>query len=440
MLDLNNKTVTIIGAQRSGRSAAKLVCQHGGCAKISHRQSNQSIPFEDYLWLRQHQVRFEEFEHTSKFIEHSDYVVISPGVPAGADVIKWAHEKNIPVLGEIEFASQFCEIPIIAVTGSNGKTTVVTLIHETLKQAGFRSYLCGNVGHPFSEYGLSSSKYDFVVLEVSSFQMESLLDKADAARTSGAIRGFNPHIGVLLNFSENHLDRHKDLDEYFQAKTRLFYNQTNSEYAVLNESNARIRDFSTKISSQVVFFNTYGSKAKSDTINPNFLAILDVLRILRIDESVFQQVLKDFKGVEHRLEFVRSIAGVDYVNDSKSTTAEAGRWALSQTTAPIVLICGGRDKNIDFSVLAELVGHRVKHMLVIGEASKKLCATFQDVVAVQSCDSLKSAVESARGLARSGDQVVFSPMCASFDMFKNFEERGQCFKDIVNEIRVETHA
>ena len=417
MLDINQKIVTILGAQRSGQALARLVVRLGGCAKISEYNSDDSVSVDFKQWAAKHNVPLELGGHTQEFITRSDMIVLSPGVPLTSDAVQWATANSIPVLGEIEFAWQLCSKPVIAVTGSNGKTTVVTLIHKMLEASGRRSCLCGNVGMPFSDFVLDLDDKDYVVLEVSSFQMES-------------IQTFRPFIGVLLNFSQNHLDRHADLKEYWEAKTRMFMNQTSEDHAVLNAQDTRCVPLADQLKAQVSLFNE-----EDKGINPNYQAVQTVAKILNIDAQVCQDVFSTFEGVEHRLERVRTLAGVEFINDSKATTAEAGRWALRNLHQPIIMLCGGRDKNIDFSSLQEDVRQKVKTMVVFGEAKEKLKQTFANIVDVKEEHSLGDAVEQARKSAQEGDCVVLSPMCASFDMFKDYEERGRVFKEIVNNLK-----
>ena len=416
-INLKNKKVTILGAARSGIAAANLVVRLGGIAKLSEFKPKASGV--DELSGLDDQVLKEFGGHTRSFIEDSDYIVLSPGVRQDIEPVRWAREKNIPVIPEIELGFLCCRAAIVAVTGSNGKTTVSTLIAETLKRAGRGVCLCGNIGQPLTNFVLDLTENDTVVLELSSFQLEST-------------KQFRPHVGVLLNFSENHLDRHKDLEEYFQAKWMIFRNQLPGDFAVLNFEHQRVKDMASSLKSRVSFFNSPEKNMKGR--NPNELAVLEVARILSVPESVCEDVFRNFKGVEHRMEFVRTLNGADYINDSKSTTAEATRWALERLSKPAFLICGGRDKNIDFSVLKDLVKAKVKKILAIGEAKDKVYSIFSSVVAVDKCDSLESAVSSARQQAKSGECVIISPMCASFDMFKNFEHRGRVFKQIVNQL------
>lgn len=429
MLNLKGKTVTIIGAKRSGLALARLILRLDGKAKISDSLSREKMPSQDLDWLLEQDIKLENGGHTREFLKGSDFLVLSPGVRFDSDVVRWAKDMNIPVFGEIEFAYQFCQSPVIAVTGSNGKTTVVTLINKILTQAGFNSRLCGNVGYPFSDYCLD--KNDYFVLELSSFQLESLFDKADPLRKDGTVIGFRPLIAVLLNFSQNHLDRHKDIQEYFDAKTRIFYNQGKNDHAVLNYQNQMIRTLEGKINSDIRWFNT---EKDFSGPNPNYLAVQQVAEILNISQDVFLDVINNFKGVEHRLELVRTLDGIDFINDSKSTTAEAGRWALTQMKSPVMMICGGRDKNIDFTVLSELVREKVKKMFVIGEAKEKIKNSFRGLIQIEECNELEDAVRSAKQQADQGDCVLLSPMCTSFDMFKDYEDRGRVYKSIVNKL------
>ncbi len=418
---LKGKKAVIIGAGKSGIALAKFVVRLGGIPRIS--DNNPAIKLDDEFrsWARDHNIAIETGGHTKKFIEEGDCLVVSPGVRIDAPPVQWAGAKNIPLMGEVELAYRFCTKPIIAVTGSNGKTTTVNLIKEIIEYSGKKACLCGNVGTAFSSQVLDLQNYDYVVLEVSSFQLESISE-------------FKPYIAVWLNFNQNHLDRHKDMQEYFEAKKRLFMNQTKGDFAVLNAQDPWIAQAVPSVKAAVRYFNDPQSPDTTAVRNPNHLAVMEVGVILGVSADVCREVFTRFKGVEHRLEFVRNLNGVDFVNDSKATTAESGRWALENIQKPILMICGGRDKNIDFSVLSGLVKAKVKKMFVIGEAREKLKHTFGNVVNVEECAQLDAAVQRAKETASSGDCVLLSPMCASFDMFKNYEERGKIFKEIVQSL------
>lgn len=417
---LKNKRCTIIGAARSGIAAANTIVRLGGYAKISEFKSKDKIEAELRGLENPAAVKLEYGGHTQAFIEDSDLIILSPGVGSGIAPVLWAKAAGIEVIGEIEFAFRLCQAPIIAVTGSNGKTTTVTVIAEILKRAGRSVILCGNIGSPFSKHVLSLTPQDIVVLEISSFQLETTVH-------------FKPQVAVWLNFYQNHLDRHKDIDEYFQAKKRIFANQGPDEVAVINHKQDEFKNFSKELKSQVIFFN--GPQAPKDIENPNFLAALAAVRVFGISDDISRDVLASFKGVEHRLEFVRSLKEVDYINDSKSTTPKAGEWALTHLQKPLVMICGGSDKHLDFSFLIHLVKAKVKHMIVFGQTKDILNETFQGVVPIDICVSLKDAVDTAQQRAKAGDAIVLSPMCASFDMFNDYEHRGRCFKDIVMELK-----
>ena len=419
--DLKHKKVTIIGAARSGIAVADVVLRLGGIAKIS--ESKQLEEFSDA------RVIIEVGGHTRAFVEDSDYVVLSPGVRQDALPVKWAKERGIEVMGEVEFAFRLCPCPIVAVTGSNGKTTTSTVIAEIIKRAGRPVCLCGNIGSPFSKHVLDLKPSDTIVLEVSSFQLESTIH-------------FKPHVAVWTNFSQNHLDRHKDLEEYFQAKCKIFANQDKNDFAVLNFLDPQHRKLAEQLKAKVLFFNQSHPHPASPiegegyvVDNPNYLAAMQAAYALGISEDICLKVFSEFKGVEHRLEFVRDWGGVDFINDSKSTTVEAGRWALQRARKPMVMICGGLDKHLDYSPLKSLVAKKVKHMIAIGQAREIMKSTFGDVVTVDTCATLEEAIKAASKIAKSGECVLLSPMCASFDMFKDYEHRGRCFKEIVNNLR-----
>jgi len=439
MFNIKNKTITIVGAKRSGKALVHLAHHAGAIVKITDSCDESNID-EDFLnWIKTNDIALETSNHSKDFIQSSDLLVISPGVAQSSEVIQWANEENIPVLGEIEFAYQFCDKPIIAVTGSNGKTTVVTLITEVFIAGGYNPRLCGNVGYPFSEQVLTLDTIDYVVLEISSFQLESMLLPNHPLRQTSSndelhIKGFKPHITVFLNFSQNHLDRHEDLQEYFAAKKNIFMNQQKENFAVLNFQDIKIKSLEEELNAQVVFFNEPKENGEKPRENINQLAVLKVAEILGIQREICTKAFDQFAGVEHRMELVRTIDGVDFINDSKATTTEASRWALKQIDQPIIMICGGKDKQLDFTVLNELIQNKVKKIFAIGEAKEKITESFKDVVEVEECDVLKNAIERAQQSAVIGDCVMLSPMCASFDMFADYEERGRVFKQIVGQL------
>ncbi len=412
-MDLSGKMITIVGAARSGLAAARLASDRGAQVVLTDKKE-VALPEDFQVWARERGVVIE-WEHRRERIGKSDLVVVSPGVPPQAEVLLWAGEVNVPVWPEIELAFRCCPCPVIAVTGSNGKTTVSTLITRVIEQSGRRAWLCGNVGRPFSEFVGSMAPEDYAVVEVSSFQLET-------------IQSFRPRIAVFLNFSQNHLDRHHDLADYFAAKSRIFSFQTAEDFAVLPGSDPRLRALAATLKSRVHFYD----EGMGPRDNPNFRAASAAVGILGIKDDVCREVFAAFPGVEHRLEHVRTLKGVRFINDSKATTAEAGGWALRRTPQPILMLCGGRDKNIDFSVVAPLVREKVKALFTFGEAGEKLNRTFEGQTRIVSCADLKDAVHQAFAKSAEGDAVLLSPMCASFDSFRDYEERGKVFKEIVN--------
>ncbi len=416
-MELRNQTVTILGFSRSGQEAAKLAHSLGARLRISDNSPSPNLK-SDFKKLNLDNARAEFGKHTEKFIAASQLVVLSPGIRLDSRPILWARKRNIPVVSEIELAFRFCRSPIVAVTGTSGKTTVTTLIGEILKLTKKRVWVCGNIGTPFSKFVLDIRKDDLVVLETSSFQLETI-DK------------FRPHIAVFLNFSHNHLDRHADMDEYLNAKKRIFMNQTRQDYALLNYGDPKVKGFAEEIKSKVVFFNR---NEDSSITNPNYLAALAVGKIFGLDKRKCLKVLKSFKGVEHRLEFVRNINGIDFINDSKATTVLSAIWALKSIEKPIVIVAGGRDKGADFSAIRNLAKGKIKEMILIGEAKAKLKKAFRGVVKIKEQDYFSGAVKTAFNDAKKGDCVLLCPMCASFDMFKDYEERGRIFKALVHKL------
>jgi UDP-N-acetylmuramoylalanine--D-glutamate ligase len=410
--NFRNKKVLVVGFARSGLACANLLYDLGAQVSVT---DNKDTDYQrsNAAKLKSGAIKLELGRHSEDFIRGKDLVVISPGVPNESLPIVWAKKQNIPVMSEIEFSWMLCPGTVIAVTGSNGKTTVTTLIGLILKKAGRQVFVCGNIGNPFSGEVSKIGKDDFVSLEVSSFQLEN-------------IHQFKPKVAVLLNFSKNHLDRYKNMDEYLQAKKRIFMNQDSSDCLVINHDDLVLRNLAVQAKAKVIYFS------KDKALNPNQLALLAVASALGIEEKSVMEVLHDFKGIEHRQEFVAEIKGVSFVNDSKATTVESAMWALESIACPIILIAGGRDKGIDYTIIRGLAKKKVKEVLLIGEAREKIKAAFRGYLPVDEACSLDEAVKSAFAKAKPGDCVLLSPMCASFDMFSDYEDRGRCFKKAVH--------
>ena len=409
-----NKKITVVGLARSGYASAALLSDLG--AKVSVTDKNINETTKGYaVKLQSRKVEIELGRHTQEFIKDRDTIVISPGVDNRALPVIWAENFRIPIISEIELAWNLCPATVIAVTGTNGKTTVTTLIGKVLEAGGERVYICGNIGNPFCGQVSLMQGADCVSLEVSSFQLERI-DK------------FKPKISVILNFSRNHLDRYKDMEDYLEAKKRIFMNQDKGDYLILNYQDPVLKKISKEAKAGVVYFNESTEK------NPNHSAVMAVAKILGIEEKTCLGVLADFKGVEHRLEEVAQFNGVAFINDSKATTADSTIWALNNTEEPVVLIAGGRDKGLDFTVIRDLVKKKVKSLVLIGEAREKIKQALNNILPIKEASSLEEALAIAWAEAEKGDAILLSPMCASFDMFANFEERGNCFKRVVRDL------
>lgn len=408
-----NKKVTMVGLARSGLACANLLSALGAQVSVTEIQDSQ-LTRENSTRLRAN-IKFELGKHTPDFIKNRDLLVVSPGVTNTAWPIIWARQFAIPVISEIEVAGILCVGTVIAITGTNGKTTVVTLIGKVLEQAGKRVFVCGNIGQPFCQDLEKIEAGDFVVLEVSSFQLEN-------------ISTFKPKISCILNFSSNHLDRYANMQDYLQAKKRIFVNQDSSDYLILNYDDVGVRSLSKEAKANIIYFS------QEKNLNPNQSAVLAVASILGINKDLVLNVFKDFKGIEHRLEEVARINQVLFINDSKATTVEATLWALGNIHQPIILIAGGREKGNDYSQILDLMRRKVREVILIGEAKERMRNAFAGILSINEASTLEEAVSIAFSKARPGESVLFSPMCKSFDMFSNFEERGRVFKETVYKI------
>ncbi|MCX7820324.1 MAG: UDP-N-acetylmuramoyl-L-alanine--D-glutamate ligase [Brevinematales bacterium] len=373
-----------------------------------------------------------------------DLIIVSPGVPLNIPLLISAKQKNIEVIGDIELFYRFFPSNIyIGITGTDGKTTTTTLVYELLKTEQ-KTLLGGNIGLPVFELFNEIKNDDKIVLELSSFQLE-------------AIKNFKPHIGLFLNLAEDHLDRYSSMEEYLNAKKRIFMNQTEEDFAIVNLDSPYYEKIIKGVKSKILTFSITNENAtiyyKDNTIfyekKPfidrdeifikgihnveNSMAAILAAKLMGVSEANIKNVLKNFKGVEHRLEFVRNINGVDYYNDSKSTTVNSLEKALLSFDRPIILIAGGRDKGLDFTKIKELAHKKLKTLVLIGEAKDKIKKELDFKESFYASD-LEEAVKISKQKSSPGDIILLSPGCASFDMFKNYEERGKVYKEIVNKL------
>jgi len=449
------KRTLVIGAARSGVAVTELLLSHGEAVVLTDTRSS-GIILKEFPQILDFEKK-PEFESifgiqpSAEVLAEIDEVVVSPGVPLIIPIIKAAYEQGIPVTGEVEAAYRLTRTPFIAITGTNGKTTTTTLLGEIFKASGRGTHVVGNIGDPIANYVDSANADDVFVTEISSFQLET-------------IDTFRPQAAAILNLTPDHLDRHLSMENYVSAKGRIFENQGNEDLLVLNGDDPLVCELGTKANSRKAFFSyqktvDYGAwclnreiyindgkeamfvcrEDELGIIGPhntmNALAALTLAYFSGVELEVIVEVLKTFKGVEHRLEMVGCFAGVTYINDSKGTNTNATITALNAVTEPIILLAGGYDKKEDYSELMELVAKRVKRLIVLGVTADDLikAAAIKGFTAVTKVDNYEEAVACAKAAADSGDTVLLSPACASWDMFDNYEIRGRVFKRLVTE-------
>ncbi len=448
-IDLNTVSITVIGLGKSGEAAAKLGNYLGAKIFLSDGGSTPDI-MERQERLFSMGISVEIGGHSDK-IFNADLWVLSPGIPQDADIVLNAKEKGIPVIGEIEFASWFTQDPIVALTGSNGKTTSVHLLTEMCATENLSPALSGNVGTAFSEVILMDLRdkptHRVHILEISSFQMEYIVH-------------FKPYISIYLNITPDHLDRYPGMDEYVQAKMNMIQNQTQNDHIVFNNDDSILSQNFEDVDPQTHGFSILGKGETQFTMNAtkiyddahatliqldqlalpgqhnlaNALAAATAANILGVPNSRIAQVMSTFAGVKHRLEKVLNINGVTYYNDSKATNVDAVKVALDSFNTSIHLILGGKDKGGEFLQLLPHTQNKVKGIVAYGQAGEKISTALRDAVKIEQVSSLKDAVEICHLNAEPGDIILLSPGCASFDQFSNFEERGEVFKSIVKDL------
>ncbi len=447
--DVAGKKISVLGGARSGVAVAELLAAHGATVFVSDSTNPDKI--EQYLAeLRSRHIGYETGGHSQRVLD-TDMLVISPGVPSTVPVVRDAANRGIPIFSELEVASWFCAAPIIAITGTNGKTTTTALVGRILSDMHKKHVVAGNIGNAFSTVVQDLDENSYAVLEVSSFQLEQ-------------IDTFHPVVAALLNITPDHLDRYDgEMKKYIAAKLRIFERQEAGDVLIYNYDDLETRN-AVEGSSPKANMLAFGMNRQFDegayvergtlvaTINGRRLEIIPVSEIsipgihnlynsmagslaaLSVGVIVpsLRATLRNFRGVEHRLEFVRTVNGITYVNDSKATNVDSVWYALQAYKAPIILFLGGRDKGNDYSRLFDLVRQHVKAIIAIGESAEKVVRSFTGIVPVKSAGSMEAAVAAATVSASAGDIVLLSPACASFDWFQNYEQRGRVFKEIVH--------
>jgi UDP-N-acetylmuramoylalanine--D-glutamate ligase len=444
-----HQKISVIGAARSGVAVAQLLQRQGAEVFVSDSAPAEKLE-KECGYLTAASIPFETGSHSERVYECS-LLVISPGVPSDAPVVKEALRRKIPIVSELEVASWFCRAPIIAITGSNGKTTTTTLIGKILTDAQKKNIVAGNIGTAFSSVVQNVDEDTIVVLEVSSFQLDF-------------IQTFKPHISVLLNITQDHMDRYEhSMEKYAASKARIFENQCGDDVLIYNQDDewtmrvvgtakCRAIPFSTEkslengailedgimktvvdgVKKEIVPISEIGIKGMHNVYNA--MASTLACQFVGVDVETIRSTLVSFKGVEHRLEFVREVNGVKYYNDSKATNVDSVWYALQAFNEPIVLLLGGRDKGNDYSRLIPLVRQNVKAIVAIGESAEKVEKTFLGTTVIKRAESMEEAISVAKFLALPGDIVLLSPACASFDWFQNYEHRGNVFKELVKKL------
>jgi UDP-N-acetylmuramoylalanine--D-glutamate ligase len=420
------KKTVVVGLAKSGIAASRLLAGRGDTVFITEAKDTPEIRSIIDLLVKEDVVSGDNVEigrHTPDFIKGADLMVVSPGVEAGSLPVKFAVDNNTLIISELELAYSMCPAPVIAVTGTSGKTTVTAMIGQMLKNQGFDAVVCGNIGNPFSGEIKRIKKSSVVVLEVSSFQLEWT-------------KTFKPWISVILNISENHLDRHKDLEEYTAFKKKIFLNQDKDDIVFLNGKDRILKGLARDIGPKAEFFDEYlDFGSKYNIKNENYLAAMSVASAAGAGEKAMLETIAGFKGIEHRLEYVATVNGIDFINDSKATTVSSVEWALKSLDGRITLIMGGKYKGGDFSRLGKFIEEKVSRVIVIGEARPVIRKNLGCLSNIFAEETLEAAVLSAFRNAAKGEKILLSPGCSSFDMFKNYEERGRIFKEICSSLR-----
>ncbi len=449
-MDLFKKKVLVVGLGMTGVSTARFLANQGAFVTVTDMAKEDDLG-DSVSVIRELGINMELGGHRNTTFENADLIVLSPGVPHTIPQVHRARGKGINVLGEIELASKFIDEPVIAITGTNGKTTTTTLLGQMLKSSGFDVFVGGNIGSPLAGYVDRNKKAEIVVAEVSSFQLDT-------------IESFKPKVSVLLNITKDHLDRYPDFTTYVKSKCNIFKNQDSSDTAVVNGSDLLIRKYTKSISSRKLFFTSRKQNEEGSTVNGENIelfiksgckskspitidlagtsikgehdienasaACLAALSVGATPEGI-QIAIDHFEGLPHRLEYVATVNDVKYFNDSKATNVDAVIRALEYFSDNVILIMGGRNKKANFDSLRDTVRHITKMIIAIGEAKKNIISSLNDVVPVNTATTMKDAVFTACEAAKPGDVVLLSPACSSFDMYDDYAHRGKVYCEAV---------
>jgi len=447
MVELKNKRVLVVGIGKSGLAAARFLKKRG--ARVTVSDARPALLIAELPMLLDEGFMVEAGSHGLLTFRRQDLIVVSPGVPATVPELVQVRAIGMHVIGELELGAEFLQGEVIAITGSNGKTTTTTLVGEILKAAGRTMLVGGNIGTPVVELAEESTPETWSVLEVSSFQLET-------------VETFKPRIALVLNITPDHLDRHGSFENYAAAKARITEFQAADDFLVLNAEDVKTQLVAAKTKAQIYWFSAkrqikqgafvHGESiffvakegAKPEPVMPvaeiplagahnveNVLAAACAARLAGVENAVIRTAVGAFKAVEHRLEFVREFEGVRYYNDSKATNVDATVKAVEAFEGGVWLILGGKDKDSDYATMSELLRERVKAVLTIGSAAEKIERQLAGVVMIERAETIERAVALAHEKASVGDVVLLAPACASFDQFENYEHRGRVFKGLV---------
>ncbi|MDD2318908.1 MAG: UDP-N-acetylmuramoyl-L-alanine--D-glutamate ligase [Geobacteraceae bacterium] len=440
-MELKDKKILVVGLARTGAAVARFLAERGARVTVSDSKGREALA--DFLQaLAGLDITYELGGHGDDTFREADLVVVSPGVPMDIAPLTLARNCGIPVISEIELAYQFIKAPIAAITGTNGKTTTTTLTGEIFRKCGFSTFVGGNIGNPLVDLVISGEPVERVVAEISSFQLEGIID-------------FRPRVAVLLNITEDHLDRYASYQEYIDAKLMVFANQTGEDFAVLNIDDPLVAACAGNLAARVVpmsrftvleqgiyyhegmitfawegreeHFPTASFKLRGVHNIDNCMAALATTLLLGCPAASARAAVEGFTGLPHRMELVATVNGVAYYNDSKGTNVGSVVKSLESFPGNITLIAGGKDKGGEYTPLAELVRNRVVHLILLGEARDRIRDALGHLTHTILVNSLEEAVQEANRLTVPGDVVLFSPACSSFDMFKNYEVRGERF-------------
>jgi UDP-N-acetylmuramoylalanine--D-glutamate ligase len=447
-MELKGKKVLVVGLGKSGLAAALFLRRRGAQVTVSDLRSAQALS-KEIPSLLEAGIVVEAGGHGLLTFRRQDLIVVSPGVPLSTPELVQVRRLGLPIIGELELAARFLKGKVLAITGSNGKTTTTTLSGEIFSAAGFNPLVAGNIGLPVIDVVDQSTEAGWSVLEVSSFQLETT-------------ESFHPHVAVILNITPDHLDRHGTFENYVAMKEKIFANQTGEDYLILNGDDPIAQQAAGRTKSQVLWFSRSKivrcgaflldgmvmfrptEQGKPIPVLPladiplkgehnieNVLAAVCAACVAKIPTQTIAQTIAAFQAVEHRLEFVAAIHGVDYYNDSKATNVDATAKAIASFPGNIHLILGGKDKNSDYTQLNALLRARVKAVYTIGSAAEKIESQISGVTRIIRTGTLEAAVDQAAGQAVAGDVVLLAPACSSFDQFENYEQRGKVFKQAV---------